>query len=68
LRHPWTGKTDCPAASQYKQELAKRQRTEAETLAHLTGWDFSQISRKAGLEEGGANGNEKKWYQKIWKD
>jgi hypothetical protein len=67
LRHPWTGSTDCPAAKQYFEQLAKRQRTEAETLASLTGWDIGEIRKKMGVDESRSDVKPpKKWYQKIW--
>ena len=69
LRHPWTGTGECPAAQHYRQELAKRQRTEAETLASLTGWDIADIRQKMGVSEAGSEiKGGTKWYQKIWKD
>jgi hypothetical protein len=69
LRHPWTGKSDCPEAKQYSAGLAKRQRTEAETLANLTGWELPGIYKKMGLSGSSAeNQAAKKWYQKIWPD
>src|SRR5712671_303065 len=67
LRHPWKGTADCPAAKQYEEQLASRHKTEAETLAHLTGWDLSEIHRKMGLRTASVEG-EKKWYQKLWKN
>jgi hypothetical protein len=69
LRHPWTGSTDCPGARAYHEELARRNRAEADALAELTGWDLTSINRKMGLDENGADPKTgKKWYQKIWKD
>ena len=69
LRHPWTGPSDCPAAKQYREQLAKRQRTEADTLANLTGWDIAEIRKKIGVDESGSDVRPpRKWYQKIWKD
>jgi hypothetical protein len=50
LRQPWKGSSDCPAAKTYFEEtLPKRLKTEAETLANLTGWDLQEIHRKAGM-------------------
>src|SRR5260370_936995 len=34
LRHPWTGTADCSAAKEYREQLAARPKTEAETLAN----------------------------------
>jgi hypothetical protein len=67
LRHPWKGKADCPQAKDYKEQLAKRQKTEAETLANLTGWDIADIYKKAGLTDSPSS-TKGQWYQKIWKD
>jgi hypothetical protein len=66
LRHPWTGDADCSAAKAYREQLAKRQRTEAETLAALTGWELSDITKKIGTGEN--TQGQKKWYQKLWTD
>ena len=67
LRHPWAGKSDCPAAKQYRETLAARQKTEADTLANLTGWDIQDIYKKMGVTpDDAAKEGGKKWYQKIW--
>jgi hypothetical protein len=69
LRHPWTVKSDCPAAEKYQADLQQRQRNEAETLATLTGWNIADIYNKIGLKETpGQPKSGDKWYQKIWKD
>jgi hypothetical protein len=69
LRHPWTGKSDCPAAKTYQDELAKRRKTEAETLANLTGWNLEEIYKKMGMNTTGSEiKTAKKWYQKIWSE
>lgn len=49
LRHPWKGNSTCPAAGEYRRQLAQRQEKEAQTLAWLTGWEIGEIRRKAGL-------------------
>ena len=46
LRHPWKGSSDCPEARTYFENLNKRRRTEAETLAKLTGWKLDEILEK----------------------
>ena len=66
LRHPWTGESKCEAVRQYTEAFRKRQQTEAETLARLTGWDISGIRKKMNLSED-FKSNDLKWYQKIWK-
>jgi hypothetical protein len=37
IRHPWTGATQCEAASTYRRDLRLRQAREARTFAMLTG-------------------------------
>ncbi len=66
MRHPWQGEAKCDAARQYVEGLRKRQNTDAETLARLTGWDISGIRKKMNLSED-SKSNDLKWYQKIWK-
>ena len=69
LRHPWTGKADCEAAKTYQEQLTKRRKTEAETLANLTGWSIDEIRKKMGFNESSSETKTaKKWYQKIWRD
>jgi hypothetical protein len=48
LRHPWKGTATCPAAEDYRRNLARRQETEAQTLATLTGWNIDEVRRKIG--------------------
>src|SRR6185295_3378131 len=64
LRHPWqAAKTSsCPAADQYRRELSKRQETEAQTLATLTGWSVEDIRKTIGVPAP----EDKKWWQKLW--
>jgi len=50
LRHPWKGTGDCPEVKIYQAELARRQRKEVETLAHLTGWKIEDIRKKVGAQ------------------
>ncbi|MBK9306546.1 MAG: DUF2330 domain-containing protein [Nitrospira sp.] len=65
LRHAWTGTDDCPAATTYRQQLRERYEREAQTLAHLTGWNISEI-RKTMNVASLPGGEDKKWYQRIW--
>ena len=62
LRHPWKGKVSCQAGEQYLKQLAKRQETEAQTLASLTGWDLSQIHTRMVLE---VPVREESWGERI---
>ena len=43
LRHPWTGEATCPGADSYRASLPGRYRTEADTLASMTGWAHPDI-------------------------
>lgn len=65
LRHPWTGQDECPAATAYRQQLRERYEREAQTLAHLTGWNIGDI-RKAMKIVALPASEEKKWYQRLW--
>jgi hypothetical protein len=62
LRHPWKEANSCPGAEQYRKELARRQETEAQTLATLTGWRVEDIRRSMGVSAL----DERKWWQKLW--
>jgi hypothetical protein len=64
LRHPWKEAKSCPAADQYRKELARRQETEAQSLATLTGWRVEDIRRSMGVTAL----DEKKWWQTLWGD
>ena len=70
LRHPWTGEAKCDAGKKYLAALPERHRTEAKTLADLTGWETADIYKKMGFDADGPKGGEddKKWYQKIFGD
>jgi hypothetical protein len=64
LHRPWDGSPNqCAAAKSYFEDLAQRQRKEAENLADLTGWDMEKALRKAGL-----NPSEKStpWWHGLW--
>ena len=63
VRHPWKGNAGaCPAAERYfNSELPKRQRTEAQQLANLTGWDVD-IERNINPDSGKAL----RWWERLW--
>jgi hypothetical protein len=69
LRHPWTGSTQCDAAEGYRKSLRQRQEKEAETLAHLTGWNIGDIRKKMNLASAAVTTTpsktpkEKKWWE-----
>ncbi len=46
LRHPFSGKTDCPAGRRYQRSLRQRFEEQAQTLARLTGWNIDEIRKK----------------------
>ncbi|MBN8563365.1 MAG: DUF2330 domain-containing protein [Leptolyngbya sp. UWPOB_LEPTO1] len=46
LRHPFNGKTDCPAGRRYQRSLRQRFEEQAQTLARLTGWNIDEIRKK----------------------
>jgi len=68
LRHPWTGEAKCDAGKRYLASLPERQRTEAKTLADLTGWEVADIYKKMGFDADGpkVTSDDRKWYQKLW--
>ncbi len=66
LRHPWKGSPrECPRAADYFEELRRRQKNEAETLASLTGWDINSIRDRMELPGTGAE-DEEPWWKKLW--
>ena len=70
LRHPWTGKSDCPAARAYRTEQRDRLEREAQSLATLTGWDIAKIRAKMKLAAKSTekDDGERSWWESIWKD
>jgi hypothetical protein len=64
LRHPWTGSAQCDAATTYRKSLRGQSETEAETLAHLTGWSIGDIRKKMNLASTAVTApKEKKWWE-----
>ncbi|HEX4955406.1 MAG TPA: DUF2330 domain-containing protein [Thermoanaerobaculia bacterium] len=63
LRHPWKGDERCREADEYRQGLPARFEKEAQTLAHLTGWDINDIRKRMKLE---APTEEQPWWRRIW--
>jgi len=66
IRHPWTGREDCPEARRYYEDLRRRQEKEAETLANLTGWDVNTIRDR--MEIGEPPRQDEPWWKRIWKE
>ncbi|SMB81695.1 DUF2330 domain-containing protein [Deinococcus hopiensis] len=46
LRHDFTGKAKCSAATAYRRALQDRHEQQAQTLANLTGWDINHIRQR----------------------
>ena len=68
LRHPYTGSSSCDEGRAYREQLAKRQETEAQTLAHLTGWDVNDLRKRIGITPAPKPvTGEKSWWDKIFK-
>ena len=64
LHHPWKGDANaCAEAKNYLDAIAKRQESEAQTLASLTGWDINQIRSRMELQ---ATPNAM-WWERLWK-
>ncbi len=66
LRHPWKGQDECPAAEAYRKQLQQRYEREAQTLAHLTGWDINDIRHSMGLNGTTREPADKTWWQRLW--
>ena len=62
IRHPFMGELTCRAASDYQQGLARRQETEAQNLARLTGWDIQDIREKITFVQS----EPVPWWRNIW--
>jgi hypothetical protein len=64
LRHAWQGDADaCPEAGRYRDDLARRQEREAQTLSSLTGWTPQQIRDRYGIKTAPAA----RWWESLWK-
>ncbi|NND65938.1 MAG: DUF2330 domain-containing protein, partial [Gammaproteobacteria bacterium] len=67
LRHPWLGKAQCPAATEYRRQLLSRQQKEASTLANLTGWRIADIRDKMQLVDvSEPTLPKKRWWERLW--
>jgi len=61
IRHPYRGEMECEAAGEYRETLQKRQETEVQTLAQLTGWDAGEIRNQVDLSN-----RPKDWWEEVW--
>jgi hypothetical protein len=65
LHHPWRGDPNaCAEARSYMEALGKRQETEAQTLASLTGWDINRIRARMDLQPAAPRAA---WWDRLWK-
>jgi hypothetical protein len=62
IRHPYRGETKCSAGETYGNNVRKRQEKEAQTLAHLTGWDINKIRGKINF----LRVESVPWWRKLW--
>jgi hypothetical protein len=75
LRHPFKGDAECAEAKSYFASLPDRFEREAQTLAHMTGWNITEI--RSEMEKNGqsfdvkdakpVNEDDTPWWDKIWK-
>ena len=64
LRHPWPGVVDaCPEAKLYFEDVQRRQESEAQSLAALTGWNLAQIRTRMQLPPVVAQA----WWERLWR-
>jgi len=68
MRHPWTGSSECEAATRYRADLRARQLAEGERLADLTGWDLADIRRQQKIAPGAQAPapSEDAWWERLW--
>ena len=64
LRHPWKGDAAaCAVATQYFDEVTKREEREAQTLASLTGWDVNKIRARMNIP----TAPNAAWWERLWR-
>lgn len=64
LRHAFEGVATCGAAETYRRTVAQRRGREAETLAHLTGWDINAIRER--MAHDAPMPEPTPWWRRIW--
>lgn len=67
IRHPWQGTEECDGAKRYREQLRTRYERDAQTLAHLTGWNLEDIRRTMNIDALPV-ATPQKWYQRLWQD
>ncbi|MGK7897205.1 MAG: DUF2330 domain-containing protein [Xenococcus sp. (in: cyanobacteria)] len=66
IRHPFREQISCDAVKDYQQAVKKRQETEAQTLANLTGWELDEIRRKIDFITVNPNNSNQPWWRNLW--
>lgn len=66
LRHPYKVSPEaCNEAPAYLEGVRRRQESEAQSLANLTGWDITEIRKNASISS--TPQNQKPWWDNLWK-
>ncbi len=65
LNHPFTNKTNCPAAKSYPNMVKKRYEKEAQNLARLTGWNVNDIRKKMKVKISEIP-NDDPFWRNVW--
>jgi hypothetical protein len=65
IRHPWQGQSSCSEAAAYREQLPARRRTQAQTVASLTGWDMARIRSRMGPDA--PADDPVPWWKKLWR-
>jgi hypothetical protein len=66
IRHPFSGQTVCNT-EQYQAQVRERQEREAQTLAHLTGWDINDIRQNIPFVVAAETEiDDRNWWQRLW--
>ena len=73
MRHPFEGEADCDAGKEYFASLPKRFEKEAQALANLTGWKYSDIKERMedngqsfSVKGGDSADDEDSWWKRLW--
>lgn len=67
MRHPFEGDLSCEFGQEYKKRLNEQLKTQADTLANLTGWPIKEIHAKMPLLNNEEPPKETlSWWQRLW--
>ncbi len=64
LQRPFRGELTCAEGKEYLTQVKDRQEQEAQTLANLTGWDYSEILAK--IEPLRSEVNLPSWWERVF--